>query len=68
MVALTGLSLAIGKPGRTPGRERRVDILCPTACLKKLGPSVVGSNGHYKNIYTYMVCVYIFLSVQAECC
>lgn len=37
-------------------------------CLKKLGPSVVGSDGHYKNIYIYMMCVYIFLLVQAECC
>lgn len=61
MVDLTGLSLAIGKPGRTPGRVRRVDILCPTACLEKLGPSVLGYDGHYKNIYTYMVYVYIFV-------
>lgn len=39
-----------------------MDILCPveTACLKKLGSSVVGYDGHYKNIYIYIygVCVY----------
>lgn len=62
MVALTGLSLAVGKLGRTLGRERKMDILCPmeTACLKKLGSSVVGYDGHYKNIYIHIWCVCIF--------
>lgn len=47
-----------------------MDILCPveTACLKKLGSSVVGYDGHYKNIYIHIWCVCIFLLVQAECC